>query len=48
MKKIFIEIYTKINNQFLLRKFEIILNGKQVVLNELNKNELEVVYIDYK
>ena len=43
MKKIFIEIYTKINNQFLLRKFEIILNGKQVVLNELKKNELEVV-----
>lgn len=43
MKKIFIEIYTKINNQFLLRKFELISNGKQVVLNELKKNELEVV-----
>ena len=43
MKKIFIEIYTKINKQFLLRKFELISNGKQVVLNELKKNELEVV-----
>ena len=43
MKKIFIEIYTKINNQFLLKKFELISNGEQVVLNELKKNELEIV-----
>ena len=43
MKKIFIEIYTKTNNQFLLRKIELISNGEQVFLNELKKNELEVV-----